>query len=254
MSMRHLLRAALALVAGVGLVVPATAVADPTVPTDRLGLGTSETGPWATSLSAPLFDPTFRWVPGDTMTSGFWAYNRSSDSTEFRITLLPHERALLDSGEFEMHVRAGDDRWEPVRSAWAAPRPLAAGEKMHIQVRASLPASASNATKTLAFGFDIRTRLTYQAPVVAPTVRPTPTPTPTPGPQDDAAGDDEPGTGAGAADGDDPTAARPAPNDGSLAGTGASQSAWVAPLGLGALITGLWLAAAGRRRGESDAA
>lgn len=252
MSMRHLLRAALTLVVGVVLVVPATAVADPTVPTDRLGLGTSETGPWGTSLSSPLFDPTLRWVPGDTVTSGFWAFNRSGDSTEFRITLLPHERALLDSGEFELHVRADDDRWEPVRSAWSAPRPLAAGEKMHIQVRASLPAPASNATKTLAFGFDIRTRLTYQAPIVAPTVKPTPTPTPRP--QDDAGGDDQTGAGAGAVEGDDTTSARPAPNDGALAGTGASQSGWVAPLGLGALIAGVWLAAASRRRGESDAA
>ena len=122
---------------------------------------------------------------------------------------------------------------------------------MHIQVRASLPASASNATKTLALGFDIRTRLTYQAPIVAPTLKPTPTPRP----QDDA-GDNGPadGAGAGAADGDDTTSARPAPGDGSLAGTGASQAAWAAPLGLGALIAGLWLAVAGRRREESDVA
>lgn len=250
MSIRRLSRATLTLLVGVVLVVPAKAVADPTAPTDRLGLGTSETGPWGTSLSTPLFDPTARWVPGDTETSGFWAFNRSGDSTEFRITLLPHERALLDSGEFELHVRADDDRWEPVRSAWSAPRPLAAGEKMHIQVRATLPVSASNATKTLAFGFDIRTRLTYQGPVVAPTTKPTPTPRP----QDDATGDDQVGTGAGAPDGDDATSARPAPRDGSLAGTGASQSAWVAPLGVGALIAGVWLAAAGRRREESDAA
>lgn len=211
-----------------------------------LVLSMSETGPWATSLTTPLFDPTMRWVPGDTVTSGFWAANRSDDTTEFRITLLPWEQSLMNSGEFDLRVRSGDDRWEPIRSAWTAPRPLAAGEKMHVQLRASLPTSASNATQSLAFGFDVRTRLTYQGPVVAPT------PTATPPQADTGVGDpgDDARDGEGAAAKHDDE--QPSPHRGALAGTGADQAAWFAPVGLGALLTGLWLALIARRRSDEE--
>jgi len=250
-ALGRILARALAIAVSLVLVVPAVATAadDPTTPTSRLGLSMDENGPWTTSLGTPLFDPDFRWVPGDRIVSGFWATNLSTDSAEFRISLLPRVTALLDSGEFQIEVRADDDRWQPIRTAWSAPRPLAAGEKMHIQIRAELPESASNATQTLAFGFDLRTRLTYQGPVATPTPRPTPA-APESG-DDDVSRD---GEGAAAKDADAETPA--SPNHGSLAGTGADQPAWLPPLGFGALITGLWLALAARRRSdeESDAA
>lgn len=238
------------------LVVPTPAVADDS--TSPLGLSMSENGPWTTSLSTPLFDPDMLWVPGDTVTSGFWAANRSDDTTEFRITLLPWQQALMSTGEFEMRVRSGDDRWEPIRSAWTAPRPLAAGEKMHVQLRATLKETASNATQTLAFGFDIRTRLTYQVPVVVPTTRPTPapSPTPTPGPggTEELQGPEKDTNDTGANDA--PAGTPREIKNGSLAGTGADQPSWLPPVGFGALITGVWMALAARRRDrrESDAA
>lgn len=240
----------LAVLASLALVVPTPAVADDT--TSPLGLSMSEEGPWTTSLTTPLFDPAMRWVPGDTVTSGFWAANRSSDTTEFRITLLPWERALMNSGDFELRVRSGDDRWEPIRTAWTAPRPLAAGEKMHVQLRATLHETATNASQSLVFGFDIRTRLTYQVPVVVPTIRPTPAPGPTPTPGD---GHEvtEPSDGGP----DDATNGGPRElSRGSLAGTGADQPSWLPPVGFGALITGVWMALVARRRDrrERDAA
>lgn len=248
---RTLLRV-IAVAVCVAVAVPASALAADPAPS-RLGLSSTEQGPWSTSLGAPLFDPSVRWVPGDSVTTGFWARNQSTDSTEFRITLLPQARSLMDSGDFDVRIRAGeDDRWQPVRSAWTAPRPLAAGEKMNIQIRATLHETADNAAQTLEFAFDIRTRLTYQGPVVAPSPRPTPQPTTsaTPAP---------PSGGAGAADGsrpsDDEAASAEedrvaAPTHGALAGTGADQPAWLVPLGAGALITGLWMALVARHRRE----
>jgi len=236
--------------------VPAPALAaDPTTPGSNLGLSLHEEGPWTTSLGSPLFDPDARWVPGDSVTAGFWAMNRSSDSTEFRITLLPQVQSLLSSKDFEVRVRAGEgDTWQPVRSAWTAPRPLAAGERMNIQIRATLHDTAANATQRLAFAFDLRTRLTYQGPVVPPSPRPTPTPTAAPA--DPGAGD-----GDGASDPQDPATDDAAAiaiedtdvagtRDGWLPGTGVDQPAWLVPLGAGALITGLWMALVARRRPE----
>lgn len=234
------------------LLVVAPLSASATTPSpDRLGLSTSQDGPWSSTLDTPLFDPDLRWVPSDSETVGFWARNQSTDSTEFRITVVPQVQSLIDSGEFDVRMRADDGDWEPMRTAWAAPRPIAAGEQINIQIRASLPSTATNVSQILAFGFDIRTRMTYQGPAVPPS----PTPTTPPA---DVDGTDEPRDPADPRDRTESDAARDERDDnnpvshGALAGTGANQPGWVLPVGAGALITGIWMAVAARRRAEEE--
>lgn len=255
--MTKLLVAATRVVAALVLlaVVPAPALAaDPTLPGDQLGLSAHEQGPWTSTLATPLFDPDVQWVPGDSLTAGFWAMNRSSDSTEFRLTLLPSAQSLLSSDDFEVLVRAGEgDRWQPVRSAWTASRPLAAGERMNVQIRATLRDTAPNAAQRLAFAFDLRTRLTYQGPIVPPSPRPTPSPTPTSPSPSAGAGQDGPTDGSG----EGPAKEQDAPSGlgaaaGVLPGAGSDQPAWLVPVGTGALLTGLWMALIARRRPMED--
>lgn len=251
---RLLVNAARALAVLVLLAAPVPALAaDPTTPVSNLGLSMHEEGPWTTSLGSPLFDPDARWVPGDSVTTGFWAMNRSTDSTEFRITLLPQAQSLLTSKDFEVRVRAGEgDAWQPVRSSWTAPRPLAAGEKMNIQIRATLHETATNPAQQLEFSFDLRTRLTYQGPVVPPSPRPTTAPTTEPADPEGESGasaPQDPSTGGSAAIAVEDADVE-GPRDGWLPGTGADLPAWLVPLGAGAVITGLWMALVARRRPE----
>ena len=52
--------------------------ATPAVAADEIGLS-SDGFSWGSTLPQPLFDPAFRWVPGDRETASFWVRNQSGD-------------------------------------------------------------------------------------------------------------------------------------------------------------------------------
>ena len=204
---------------------------------DPLGLSADETGPWTSSLTEPLFGAGMRWVPGDVETGEFWARNQSHDSGELRVVVVPQLDGLHD--DLDLQIRAGSDAWAPLTTTWTTPRALPAGSTTRIQLRAELKGTATNAAQTLAFSFDVRARLDYAVGTdPTPTVGPTDAVTTPPGSQP------RPDTQV--------TDARAVAPHGSLADTGAGTSAWLLPVGLGATITGLWLALGARRREKRD--
>lgn len=216
-------------------------------PAARLGLSTDGVGPWTSSLSEPVFDDS-RWVPGDVATGEFWARNQSSDAAEIQLVVLPKDGHLRASGDLDVQIRADDEAWQPLTTEWTAPRPLAAGAKARVQVRAALAETASNADQSLHFAFDVRTRLT-QVTGTEPT-EPAPT---TPGPTAEPSPRPTVASPTSAVRPEDRTETAPT-REGSLPSTGAELPAWLLPAGIGASITGLWLALGARRnREESDA-
>ncbi len=211
------------------MLVPAAAHAD-----DELGLS-NDGSTWNGTLE-PLFDSSTRWVPGDTREATFHARNQSSDGAEFSVVLVPKISDLYDTGLLQIQARADGGDWTELGTSWTSPELLAAQDSTQIDVRATLLPNAENPTQALTFSFDVGVRLTYTGPNT------TPTPT-TPSEPTSGAGDEND-------DNDDNDGAKPA--EGSLAGTGADYPSWLLPAGFGALITGLWLALAARRRHDDE--
>ncbi|MFO6453833.1 MULTISPECIES: LPXTG cell wall anchor domain-containing protein [unclassified Aeromicrobium] len=214
-------------------------------PAVRLGLSADGIGPWTSTLTEPVFDDDARWAPGDVRTGEFWARNQSTDATQIQLVIMPKDGDLHASGDLDVQVRTDGDAWQPLSAAWTSPRPLAAGSTARVQVRAALSETAPNADQAQHFAFDVRTRLT-QVTGTEPT---DPTPTPTTAPTETPTAQSPTSENAP----DDRVESSPT-RDGSLPSTGAELPSWLVPAGIGAAITGLWLALGARRnREESDA-
>lgn len=149
--------------------------------------------------SDPLFDPSFRWVPGDVRISRFWVRNEADEAGDLTIDLVPRERTdLFRSGYLTVSARAGRGTWTTARSdtelRLLSAKDLPSRAAVPVSIRVSVAADAPNGTMVLGTDFDFRVTLA------------------------DAR--------AGGPDGttDDPS--------GSLPDTGASTSWWVVPLGL----------------------
>lgn len=214
-------------------------------PAARLGLSADGVGPWTSTLTEPVFADDTRWVPGDAQTGEFWARNQSSDAAEIELVILPRDGALHASDDFDVQIRTDGEAWQPLSTAWTAPRPLAAGATARVQVRAALSETASNADQAQHFAFDVRTRLT-QVTGTEPTTGPATEPTTEPTARPTAA---SPTSAVAPGDRAETAPAR----DGSLPSTGAELPSWLLPAGIGASTTGLWLALGARRnREESD--
>jgi hypothetical protein len=179
---------------------------------------------WASSLPAPLFDSNFHWVPGDRQERSFWVRNRSHDGAVLDIAVLGTTvDSLLDTGDLDVEVRAGNGAWHSTdqagRHELVSSMPVAAGQREKVTVAVDLDAASVNQSqvKKLALSFEVR--LTQDV------------------------------TGRGGRhDGDDGSGHRgDHDRDGDLPGTG-GQPWWVLPLG--AALTGGGMLVVGAMREE----
>src|SRR5688500_5683454 len=80
--------------------------ATPAVAADEIGLS-SDGGSWSSTLAQPLFDPAFRWVPGDHETASFWVRNESDDSALLDVAILGSSiDSLMETGDLTVTVAA----------------------------------------------------------------------------------------------------------------------------------------------------
>ena len=78
--------------------------AAPAIAADEVGLS-SDGVSWGSALSEPLFDPAFRWVPGDRETASFWVRNESSDAALLDVAILGSSvDALMETGDLSVTV------------------------------------------------------------------------------------------------------------------------------------------------------
>jgi hypothetical protein len=78
---------------------------------DKLGLSNDGIH-WSSNLAAPLFDPSFRWVPGDREESAFWVRNQSSDRATLDVALVGSGiDSLMETGDLAIAVRAEGGSW-----------------------------------------------------------------------------------------------------------------------------------------------
>jgi len=210
--------------AGLGCVVVPAAEAAPAPSTGLIGLSADGVS-WGTSLSAPLFDPRVRWVPGDTRTAVFWVRNQAPSSGDVSVRFSPTVTLSgVDAQALRVRARAGDRAWTdvvgPAGQDLLDGDGLPAGQSTPVALQVQMRSDAPNTSMVLSTGLDLDVMV-----------------------RDALASD-------GAADG--PVVADGAA--GQLPQTGSLLPAWAAPIAGGLVLTGagLLLVAARRRRTDSD--
>ncbi|WP_408899307.1 hypothetical protein ACJ5H2_09430 [Nocardioides sp. R1-1] len=90
------------------------AAAAPAHAEDEIGLSRDGVA-WAPELTTPLFDPAFRWIPGDVEERTFWVRNEGPSAGELSVDVLATDtQALLASPDFLLEARLGAGPWVEV--------------------------------------------------------------------------------------------------------------------------------------------
>ncbi len=149
----------LARLLGMTLLLAAT-TATPAVAADELGLSLDQVH-WSSSISTPLFDPSLRWVPGDSESATFYIRNQAGDAGDLTVDLLGSTAGnLIDSGDLHITAKGGGGDWttvsEPGRHRLLSAPTIAAGQVVPIEVAVVFDAASVNQTQLRA------TRLTFR--------------------------------------------------------------------------------------------
>lgn len=208
-----------AFVAALGPAAPASAA-------NELGLSSNGTT-WSATLPTPLFDPAFRWVPGDVEESSFYVRNQSSETGVLRVDMMDTAvRSLMETGDLEVAARVGAADWVAVTTAGAQTlvedEQIPAGGVRRVDVRVSFDPLSPNTSQAQLFDLRFDVNLSQEASVLPP------------------AG---PGDGDGDGSGTD--------NNGNLPGTGSTLSRGLLLLAVTLCAGGLGLVGFGRRDRDS---
>lgn len=198
-SQRHRL-GVLVLAAVTLLSIPARAWAADPEPTIAVS---SDGAVWGTDLSVPLFDPTERWVPGDTAIASFYLRNDAASSASVRIEARDlGTQVLTANGDVVVHARVDDGAWLllPMEGASALLNPTAvpAGGVARIDIEAEFAPTTGNGSKDQMATLEFVVRLQDARGDATTPTTPTTTPTtPTESTLSEGAGDGAlPGMGA----------------------------------------------------------
>ncbi len=157
-TLRSITALALLTLGLLALIVPASAA------TTRLEFS-PDGSTWSANLSAPLFDPSFRWVPGDEKIESFFVRNRSTEDARLAVDLLGTGRDDLTSdGELSVAARAGSDEFATSRTTTGCNRliaevSLAPQQVQRIDVRVGVDFATPNAAQRDATDLDLQVRL-----------------------------------------------------------------------------------------------
>lgn len=113
----------------------------PAAADDEIGLSRDGIN-WSTSLETPLFDPDFRWVPGDVEERTFQVRNDGPSDGVVTVDLVAQDPdGLLDSVDFALEARLGTSEWAPVFGGDTVLRPtamkIAEGAETTVSIRGS---------------------------------------------------------------------------------------------------------------------
>lgn len=150
------------------LLVVACVVALVPVPawaTDELGLSPDGVA-FSSTLSTPLFDPSFLWIPGDTEMASFWVRNQSPDHATLDVAILgSNVDSLMQTGDLAVTVEAADGSGSTTtttgRQTLIASRPVAPGQTERINVTVALDPASKNHSQVKALDLRFEVRLTH---------------------------------------------------------------------------------------------
>jgi hypothetical protein len=123
---------------------------------------------WVNAISDLLFDPSMRWVPGDSEDATFFIRNRGGSSADLTVDVLSDSLGdLIDSGYLHITAKGGGGHWTPV-SAPGKHRLLTTphvpdGQVMPIDVNVRFDIGADNPTELRASTLNFIVTLTESA-------------------------------------------------------------------------------------------
>jgi LPXTG-motif cell wall-anchored protein len=137
-----------------GLLLAGLVVAAPTgaVAADEIGLS-KDGSHWSSTLPAPLFDPGFRWVPGDDETSSFFVRNQGPSGAVLTIAARSADTdQLLSNADMDLFARVDGGPWielaNGVATSALTERSVARGGTARIDVRVRFDPSSVNTSQT----------------------------------------------------------------------------------------------------------
>jgi len=144
-------------------VILAAPIASPAVAADELGLSLDGIH-WKSSISTPLFDPSFRWVPGDSETATFYVRNQGGSLGDLTVDVLgPTADGLIESGDLHVTAKGGGGKWtnvsEPGHHRLLTAPDIADGTVSAIKVNVSFDSSSTNSTQLRASKLTFRITL-----------------------------------------------------------------------------------------------
>ncbi|MFL6154749.1 MAG: LPXTG cell wall anchor domain-containing protein [Marmoricola sp.] len=128
---------------------------------------------WSSTLPGPLFDPTFRWVPGDVETATFYVRNQDPDAALLDVTMLtgPVE-TLIASGDLTVGARVDGGAFTDATTAGSHllvdQVPVASGAVRKVDVRVSFDPASTNETQDLRLDLNFRVQLSQDSSVSTP--------------------------------------------------------------------------------------
>jgi hypothetical protein len=153
------------------LTVLVLSAASPAAADTEIGLSV-DGATWAPSLTAPLFDPNLRWVPGDTRSATFYVRNQSDDSATLSVDVLGTAlHSLLDTGDLTVSARGDEIDWRatsrPGTHRLVSDVAVPPGASTPIDVTVAFAPGSSN--ESMRRQLDLRFRLTVtQGSAVGP--------------------------------------------------------------------------------------
>ena len=123
-------------------------MAGPASADGRIGLS-RDGSTWSQTLPGSLFDPSIRWVPGDSRTASFFVRNQAESGASLRVDVRSGDRdQLLANDDIRLEARAHGSRWFPLQnndiSRTLTSRMLGVGESVKVDVRAVFDAASTN--------------------------------------------------------------------------------------------------------------
>jgi len=166
-------RVGLLIAAGVALLGLGTA------PASAAGeLGLSPDGvTWGDALPGPLFDPAFRWVPGDSEVRSFYVRNQSGDDAVLNVTLVtgPVE-SLIDTGDLTVSAKVGTGAYAAADTAGSHllinQVSVPSGAVRKISVKVDLDPASTNVSQQLRLDFRFNVNLSQDTTSVNPPTQP----------------------------------------------------------------------------------
>ncbi|GAA3542110.1 hypothetical protein GCM10022263_31580 [Nocardioides daeguensis] len=125
---------------------------------------------WSDRLRQPLFDPGFRWVPGDREVRSFWVRNNGPSEALLRVDITTDNGGLLSDEDVELALRVDDGPWAELPGGADATGliedALAQRERVRVDVRIDFRWASPNASMSERAGFALVVNL-REAPDVA---------------------------------------------------------------------------------------
>ena len=123
---------------------------------------------WTPSITAPLFDSSMKWVPGDSESVMFYVRNQGGSLGSLTVDVIgSNAGTLLDSGDLEVTAKGGGGTWKPASQAGEHQLlsvPHIKDQAVEpITINATFDRSSSNTTQVSVASLQFRVTLTQAA-------------------------------------------------------------------------------------------